>query len=555
MQRALKMNTPTNDSPIADDGPQAGQFWLIALVILLASILRGSLLFGTALMPGMNGAYYLVQARAVLTHGTLGLPDLPLIFYVQASLARVVSWVSGWDLDSCILFSVKLTDSILPALVALPVALLVRRWAKSAATPAWIAPVAAAAVTLSAPILDMVGNFEKNSLGLLWLCLLLLFIHLWLTRPTLPNAAGVLCFWGLAALTHIGVFGASVMFGGLAIAFYLVMRRGEGWRVLWPLLAATLAVGAIAAGVVLWKFDAGRVQKLTAALLHPADYLVGSNMGPGGPGGGPPGGMPGFPGGHTPAFFIVMQAGPSLAFAVVSIAALLTCWRKRTGLSPADLCVACACAVGVLVLTGPWVHGDKAPRFFLIAIAPAVMAAAFALIHCKHRRLRAGLAILGAACMIGPSFFVVCDGGRPAISEDGLRELRSLAPLIANPNKTLVVARHGMEWWASWALHTHIAQAPALRSADWQTFEAVYFLRSKNDNRPMPGGGPGAFSLLRMLGGGPPPPGGPPHGGPAHTMNPMDDPEIPRDAETVHDGIQFIFSRVSAPPGFVSGHL
>ena len=62
------------------------------------------------------------------------------------------------------------------------------------------------------------------------------------------------------------------------------------------------------------------------------------------------------------------------------------------------------------------------------------MAAAFALIHCRHRRLRAGLAILGAACMIGPSCFVIRDGGKPAISEDGMSELRSLAPLIAAPD-------------------------------------------------------------------------------------------------------------------------
>ena len=204
-------------------------------------------------------------------------------------------------------------------------------------------------------------------------------------------------------------------------------------------------------------------------------------------------------------------------------------------------------------MTGPWVQGDKVPRFYLIAIAPAVMAAAFALIHFKHRRLRAGLAILGAACMIGPAFFVICDGGRPIISEAGLRELRSLAPLIAAPNKTLVVARHGIEWWTAWALHTHIAQVPALRSADWRNFEAVYFLRSKIDSRPMPGRGPGAFSFWNLLSGGPTP-GGPPPGGPPHNVNPMEDPEIPQDAGTVHDGDQFLFSRVSAPPGFVSGH-
>ena len=438
--------------------------------------------------------------------------------------------------------------------MALPVALLVRRWSSAAGVPTWIAPAAAAVVTLSAPILGMVGNFEKNSLGLLWLCLLLLFIHLWLTRPTLANAAWVLCFWGLAALTHIGVFGASVVFGGLTIGIYLALQRRSAWRTLWPLLAGAIAVGAIAAGAVLWKFDAARIQRLAEALIHPADYLTGSNMGGSGPGGIPPGGMPGFPGGPAPILFILLQAGPPLVFAVASIAALLTCWRRRAELPPADICVAGACAVGVLVMTGPWVQGDKAPRFSLIAIAPAVMAGAFALIHCNHRRLRAGLAILAAACMIGPSFFVICDGGKPIITEDGMRELRSLAPLIGAPTKTLVVARHGMEWWTAWALHTHIAQVPALRSADWQNFEAVYFLRSKIDSRPMPGGNPGDSTLRRLLGGGFPPPGSPPPGGPSHTMNPMAEPEIPRGAETVHDGAQFIFSRVNAPPGFVSGH-
>ncbi len=517
------MNSAANDAASAGNMPKERQWLPIALVVLVAAVIRGSMLFGTPLIPGMNGGYYLVQARAVFTHGRLGLPDLPLIFYVQAALAQGVRWVSGSDPDSCIIFSVKLTDSVLPALVALPVGLLVGRWAKAGGAPRWIAPAAAATVTLSAPILGMAGNLEKNSLGLLWLCLLLLFIQLWLTHPTLPNAAGVLCSWGLAAVTHIAVFGASMMFGGLSIAFYLVSQRKMGLRALWPLLSAALAVGAIASGIVLWKFDAGRILRLAAALAHPADYLTGS-MGPGG---------------RAP-LSIPMHAGVSLVFAIASISALLACWRKRAALAPADFCMAGACAAGVLLMTGPWVQGDKAPRFFLIAIAPAVMAAAFALIHCKHGRLRAGLAILGAVCMIGPSVLIVCNAGRPILGDEEVGELRSLAPLIANPGKTLIAARHGMEWWAAWVLHTHIAQVPALRSADWQDFEAIYFLRSKNESRPTPSGGPA------------PPRDRHPRGS-AHSLNPNEEPEIPRDAETVHDGERFILSRVKTPPEFVSG--
>ena len=534
---ALQETPPPSFCPVCkrrDGETKGGQWSLIALVILLASVARGILLFGTPLMPGTNGVYYLVQARSLLLHGSLGLPDLPLTFYVQASLAQIVHWLSGWEFDSSILFAVKLTDSLLPALAALPVALLVRRCAQDTGSCVWIAPVAAAIVTLNAPMLDMVGSLGKNSLGLLWLAALLLFIHLWISHPTWKNAAGVIGCWGLTAVTHIGVFGASLVFGGLALALYFALERGTAWRAMWPLLIAVVAVGALAAGIVLWKFDAHRIQRLAEALIHPSDFLTGNNMGAQGGHGRSPS-MPGFPG-ERAAF---LQWLPSLVFALTAIAALVTCWRCRAVLSAADICVVGACAIGVLVLTGPWVQGDKTPRFNLIAITPAAIAGAFALLHCKRHWLRAGLSLLLAVCMIGPSWAILHHGGRPIVNEEGLRELRSLTPLIVNPDKTLIAARHGMEWWTAWILHTHIAQVPALRTADWQTFDTVFFLRSKKDNRLMPGGG---FAR----------PPGPPPGGLRHSANPMAEPEIPSGAEIVHDGDTCILARITAPPRFVT---
>ncbi len=56
---------------------------------------RAWLLFGTPYMLGVNGAYYLVQARAILERGVLGLSDLPLIFYLQAGLAWSLTQAGG----------------------------------------------------------------------------------------------------------------------------------------------------------------------------------------------------------------------------------------------------------------------------------------------------------------------------------------------------------------------------------------------------------------------------------------------------------------------------
>ena len=61
-------------------------FW----IMLLAVAGRAWLLFSTPYMPGVNGAYYLIQARAILERGVLGISDLPLIFYWQAGLASIL---------------------------------------------------------------------------------------------------------------------------------------------------------------------------------------------------------------------------------------------------------------------------------------------------------------------------------------------------------------------------------------------------------------------------------------------------------------------------------
>lgn len=553
---------------------------LVALVLAVAAV-RATILFSSPLVPGMNGAYYLVQARSVLAHGTLGIPDLPLTFYLQAALAWVLRALTGQPLEPSIVLAVKLADALLPALVVVPVAWLVRRWAALSRAPAWIALAAGATAALNGPVLGMVGDFQKNSLGLVWLAALLYAIQLWMEAPSPRRAVAVIGFWGLIGLTHIAVFGASLLMGALAFLFYRAHHRFQ-WRTAAPLLLAALGVTVLAAGLVLWKFDSQRIGKLAGALAHPAHYLTGDAMGGGGPGGG----GPGSPGG----------TGAFLFFFAAALSAFGAGWRHRRCFAHGEWCVPVACALGVVVLTGPWVQGDKTDRFALLAIGPAVLAAAFALVRLNRPWLRAGLAAALTLAMAASGWTALGRGGRGQVDEAGVRELRALAPRIANPGKTLVVARHGLEWWAAWTLHTHIAQPSALTEADWQTYEAVYFLKSNGGQRgggpggpggppPMGAGGPSSGWLLRKVGlrlswGGPsgapprPPrdfegggpgefeagrggggpmdgPGGAPGGGPRGGGS-MSDPQIPDDAQIiVHEGGLFTLARVASAPAFV----
>src|SRR6185437_2684148 len=177
---------------------------LVSAIVFIGAALRALLLYSTTLVPGINGAYYLVQARSLIVLGKLGIPDLPLTFTVQAMLAKIVQWISGASLESSIVFAVKCADTILPPLVAIPVFALVRQWSRSTGAGNWVPACAALAAAAGAPALMMVGDFQKNSLALLWLAALLWSWHQWLEQPSFKRAVLPVLFLGLIGITHIG---------------------------------------------------------------------------------------------------------------------------------------------------------------------------------------------------------------------------------------------------------------------------------------------------------------------------------------------------------------
>ena len=542
----------------------------MAGVVAAAVAARSWLLWSTPLVPGRNGGYYLIQARALLEHGKLGIPDLPLNFIVQAFFAKLLQLVTGRSLEASVLSSVKLCDAVLPALAAVPVFLLARRWCAQAGRGSWPAAAAAVVAALGAPALSMVGDFEKNSLGLLWLAALIVALHLWMTQRTRARAAAVLACLGLCGLTHIGVFGAALALTALTWTADLALLRGrEGLKTLYHVgavaLCGALVVGT-AAGIVLWKFDPARIRRLAGALSNPVVFFQNGghtdNRGPGfqppTPGAGmpdrfgpPPGdGQPPFARNGRPDFAAVGHRppmGPGMMgpyqgfakglFALVVAGALGLSWYRRRELSAADRASVVGCSVGLLLLTGPWVSGDIAGRFQLIAMIPAAVSVAFIMAYLPGKWSAPVCATAVLALVAATSTPLLRRGGQPVISVAAFEELGALKTSIAHPERTLVVAPHGLEWWVAWTLHTHVAQPRAVSASDWSTYDTVLFIKEKRHDHGALGGmaGPPGFGGPGgSLGG---PPGGPP----------MMGERIPEGAETVHDGTYFKLARVTQP--------
>ena len=533
------------------------------IILLLAMIARAVLQFGTPLAPGMNGAYYFVQARSLLEHGKLGIPDLPLTFWLHATLSRIVQVVTGWDQARSIVFAVKATDSVLPPLAALPLVWLGWRWHRSGDAPSMMAALAPALVAvLGAQALRMTGDFQKNSLALIWLAALAPATHSFLTQPSARNALFPLVLIGLLGITHVGVLGGALVFIGALAAIALVSAPPTVRR---QVLLFTLAgiVVLACAGVISQAFDPNRFHRLTQAVISPASFtenqggtgMTGhrpppshvldfapiqpppfapagsaqlSHPGPGHPPGGP--GLFGLP------------FSPGWIFIALGIGGLAVAIRLRRSLPAADFALAAAAAITCGLLGEPFMDAQKAERLMLIAVIPAAITLSFLLAQPYRPGLRRGLGVVIIGLTLIAAQDYIRTGARATLTTEAQAELKVLSSLLPAPDRTLIVARHGLEWWTAWTLHTHIAQPSAVSTEDWQRYDQVLFLTEtrvseplrdpEGDSRqaghppapPLAGRGPGRFS-----------------GGPG-------DAEMPDNARTLHAGKYFQLSLVPNSP-------
>jgi hypothetical protein len=455
--------------------------WLILLGIVLAAAARAWLHFSTPMIQGMNGAYYLVQARSLIEKAALAIPDLPLTFALHAACAKAVHAVLPLSLEQAVMFAVKSLDSLLPALAVIPVVLLGERWSRDdhgrwRLLPAVLAGVIVAA---GAPALLMVGDFQKNSLGLALLCTLALMLHRWVQRPDVRRSIAVVIVLGLIGITHIGVFGTALLLVMAVVGALTLMPGQDGARRAVRILLLAAPVVIAAGAIVAWRFDPARVQKLLAAFSDPMAYLA-AGQGPG------PGRMPGMgPGGA------LMGGAQMLVFFGVSLGATFMAWKQRARLGLPTLAVIIGIAATVMALTGPWVQGDKAMRFTLNAVPLAVLGAMFLALRLGSRWWHRVPALIVMVAALVPTMGKLIEGPRPIITAEALKELQSLVPDVQAPRATLIVTRHGLEWWTAWTLHTHIAQERALTPQDWHHYQHVWFLQQQGGR----GRGPGSGSM------------------------------------------------------------
>ena len=461
--------------------------WILVLsLLLLGWAARAWLLWGDIPVPGINGAYYLVQDRSLLERGRLALPDLPLVFHIQSLIAMTLPA----PLETAIVWAVKLCDALLPPLAAVPVLFLGLNWARQENRGALVPWLAAAHIAAGGVPLSMVGDFQKNSLALVWMAWLLWALRQWAGgSPGRRSGMAMTCalLLALTGLTHIGVFGTSLLLAGLWwLGLMAASRRREPSR--WGCAGLGLAVVLCVSYGVYRGFDSERVLRLREATLHPVRFLIAT---------GPPP-----PPGMTPPGMAPPPPPPLPQFIPWALLLLLVMQlRRRPVESVPDQDLVRTCGVGALLLSCPCLPGDLSGRLCLNAYIPALIVAQFALLRLRSKRGRAVFTGLLFLAWVASAIPILTLGRPSMVTPSALREFDSIAAagLITDPPHTLIVAPHGLEWWAAWKLHVRIVHRNSLQLSDWEHYQ-VMFLELKEPPHPpgLPPRGPmpGPFAMM-----------------------------------------------------------
>lgn len=412
----------------------AGRKWwwgVACAVILLGIAARVIVDFSHAYPPGTDAGYYPMQTRSLLVHGRLMYDDLPLIFWIDAALARLLI-LCGWQFDAAVLAASRLLNAVAHPLVAGAVLGLGYSWSDGRRTALPGCSAAALLSVVSGPVVQAIG-FQKASLGLVWMA-----FALWGCRAAMVHSTwrawGLVCaLVVLAALTHVGAFATTALLLASACGYWFWLKRAKRSGVALLLAVATAA----ALGALLFYVDPRRAQGLVeGAVLMFVPALFGVGFG-------------------------LDAAGKALwaVLVVVLLAGARRLRRDRADTRDADLAVAGAVVVTCALLIWP-----KNAAYFYRLLLMAPLPGAFILAFISARRATRNVSPLPAVLLLGLAIGAAVQSAwmvPPAVVDGRVaRELAELRAQIPRPDTTLVVAPHGLEWFAGYFLHTPVRQGP-----------------------------------------------------------------------------------------------
>jgi hypothetical protein len=439
----------------------------VVVFMLVAAAIR--LLFTASsdyyLLEG-DGPYYPLQVRSLIENFKLGYPDVPLIFILEAILAKILQVINFGSPDECIITSIRLLDAILPPLAAIPAFLIGREMQVPHIKSKLLTYIVVGFTVLNITTVFILSqSLHKNALAVVWIFFYLYFIMRMIKYPTKKDFKNALWVLILCALTHFGSFGVLLLITFVFLLFWVFQNKGQLKLISMKtkMIVLTIIISLIAA---LAFFDLERFYRL---LYLPVKLF------------------------EAPVFLLLLNGQSAqtnflilILMNLLTVIALFIIIPIRKKIDMQRKVFAYSLLAVSFFMTSPLLGTEWANRLYMISYIP--ICALYLLIFTSAPKK--WVKIFPSIIFIGLTIISVMTGitqrGFRTISNEAYSELKSLKEQNVFKKKSVIIARQDLRLLASWLYGTKGASDYALTKADFKQYDAVYAIRQiKGSNYPI----------------------------------------------------------------------
>lgn len=364
---------------------------------------------------------------------------MPLLFYLDAFFIKIISLLGFTITDTLILNLVKIVDSISIPLLLIPLYKIIKL-TKPSTLKYFNTSIISFSVLSFSPLI-LTSDLQKNALAIVFLFGFMACFLSYLIKKNKFDVLLSIIFLFLTGLTHFGTFAFALFFMLVSV---LYSYRKKAIIPLIIVLAASAGIVAI--------FDLSRFNRLfsfwTVVFERPA--LLNGMLAP-------------------PDFLNILI---SIFLAILGIITLKTKGSKLTLYQRSIIFSSIIC---LIVLSFPLLEGEYFKRLSLLLFIPQILLILHIAPAISIRQLKTISIFLFIFTAL--SIFAVSGNPKePVIDQSAFENLKEMKFSIESGNEPIVIARHGLEWWTAWALHTKVSQDKAMDNAFFEKYKNVIFL-------------------------------------------------------------------------------
>ena len=429
------------------------------------------------LVPVIDGPYYLIQVRSLITTGQIVYGDPPLAFILMSIPSLLFGDVS---------LGVKIGVTFFSALSTVPAYFLMKRVGKSK-----LAGFASMVLIIFSGIfIRAMSDFMKNVIGICWLLAFVYYLHdIAVSGIKKTNLALAAVFLVLTGLTHILAFGIALLF----IAFYTVVSvifnvNRHSFLKASGTLFLTVCVFVIVASVFfgsLFTDFSKALSFMNQVLLFEGNKVQGTVAQ------NPVGALRTRPVINSmDSFSLSLIGGWEVILAILLVGALLSfyAWRKQE--KDALILLSTVTFVGA-ILSFPLLPNDLLGRFLLMMVIPITVLLSYGISKIwtlGGRDLKFFAVILVVVCLVlfvGQSFKAI-SAINPSIRPDVYADLVGMQSSVPSDSVIVTIRGSGLGYWVEYVENVDVVDIQELKGELWQSYSTVFGIFPNNQVPPIP---------------------------------------------------------------------